>query len=387
MRIIIISGVHPAEDDIFESFAESGCQVQMIHIRLDNPAIFDDMKCTKQTSRDIRDLDRIETDAIFSCDFFPELSEYCRKRRIIYLSWIFVFPAISLWDLSIHNETNRIFVADPELFNSLQAKGLKYIYYLPFAVNPKKFEEIPLSDKASDPVSFVGSMGIKEKELAFKRFSACMDSTKGYIDGIVAAQCGLYGADIVHMRLPDYIIKDLSEVCPVYIPTTNTIDVRTVYPEFLLLPIVTMRERINLLYRIGTIAGMHTYSNDSIELNEKELRDPEPDLSEKKRIYSSSGINAVIPSRQLHGAVPLNIFEAMACGGFVLSAYQSGAKDIFRHCENIVLFESFEDCMGAVRYYQSHDNERLSIATAARKEILANHTFNNRIEIIKEAIL
>jgi spore maturation protein CgeB len=89
-----------------------------------------------------------------------------------------------------------------------------------------------------------------------------------------------------------------------------------------------------------------------------------------------------------HQASP-KVFEALACGCFVLVDRQQDVQRLFADGEHLVVFDNIEDLKKKIRYYLKHPEERETIADRGRQETLAKHTYLHRFKtlfnIIKQA--
>jgi len=83
--------------------------------------------------------------------------------------------------------------------------------------------------------------------------------------------------------------------------------------------------------------------------------------------------------------VTRRIFEGMACGKMVITdrlPLETGMQDLFTDGEDIVYYNDAQDAIDKIRYYASHDDERMIIANNGYKKVMANHTCVQRIDDI-----
>ena len=73
------------------------------------------------------------------------------------------------------------------------------------------------------------------------------------------------------------------------------------------------------------------------------------------------------------------VFEAMACGAFVLCDRQRDVLALFRDGEHLACFSDGDDLAAKVRYYLEHPGERQAIARRGREEALSRHTYVHRL--------
>ncbi len=115
------------------------------------------------------------------------------------------------------------------------------------------------------------------------------------------------------------------------------------------------------------------------------IEDGPVDVDVWKKIYASASIVAVIHYQDgvtpCHQASP-KLFEAMACGAFVLCDAQQDAQALFKDGEHLVFFHDKVDLKNKVAYYLEHGEARARIAAAGRAKVLAEHTYIKRVEAI-----
>ncbi len=107
--------------------------------------------------------------------------------------------------------------------------------------------------------------------------------------------------------------------------------------------------------------------------------------SEWVKIYSASKIVLSIHFQELENRFPVyqaspRIFEAMACGAFVISDYQKDVFSLFKDEKHLVGFKTIAELIKKIKYYLNHSEEREKIANCGRQEVLKNHKYVNRIE-------
>ncbi|NQT04138.1 MAG: glycosyltransferase [Planctomycetes bacterium] len=117
------------------------------------------------------------------------------------------------------------------------------------------------------------------------------------------------------------------------------------------------------------------------------IKDVKIDVSQWVKIYSAAKI--VIVTHFHGGKTPCyqaspKIYEALACGSFVLVDNQKDVFSLFENGKHLVLFDNIEDLKQKIRYYLKNPGERKEIAERGRQEVLANHTYRHRIERIIE---
>lgn len=101
--------------------------------------------------------------------------------------------------------------------------------------------------------------------------------------------------------------------------------------------------------------------------------------SESKIIFNVSTVNEI----------NMRIFEAMASGSLLLTDAipESGLGELFEDRKHLVFYHTSDEMMSLAEHYLIHDEEREQIADAGRQEVLAKHTYGNRVDEMIEKVL
>ena len=102
------------------------------------------------------------------------------------------------------------------------------------------------------------------------------------------------------------------------------------------------------------------------------------------QIYSASKIVLAPHYQDPKGQFPVyqaspKIFEALACGAFVISDYQKDVFALFEDGRHLVGFETEAELRDKIRYYLDHPKKRKEIAKQGRIEALKNHKYVDRV--------
>ncbi len=96
-------------------------------------------------------------------------------------------------------------------------------------------------------------------------------------------------------------------------------------------------------------------------------------------VYPFSAINFNCTSKQMKGAVNQRIFDAPAAGGFVLTDWREQMDNLFEQGKEVIAFHEPAEIGELVRYYLKNPKERRLVAEAARRRVLAEHTWDHRL--------
>ena len=106
--------------------------------------------------------------------------------------------------------------------------------------------------------------------------------------------------------------------------------------------------------------------------------------SEWLKIYSASKIVLATHYQDPQKRFPVyqaspRIFEALACGAFVICDNQRDVFSLFEDRKHLVCFYDEADLIEKIKYYLDHSEERNVISAQGRQEAIAKHTYVHRI--------
>jgi spore maturation protein CgeB len=104
-----------------------------------------------------------------------------------------------------------------------------------------------------------------------------------------------------------------------------------------------------------------------------------------RKIYSAGKIVLAPHFQDPEGRYPVyqaspRIFEALACGAFVICDPQRDVLSLFQDGRHLVVARDANDLRDKVRYYLEHSGERKRIAMQGREEVILRHTYGDRLK-------
>lgn len=112
------------------------------------------------------------------------------------------------------------------------------------------------------------------------------------------------------------------------------------------------------------------------------------------KIYNGSKINLNLHSSTVPGGIdPVGdfvnprVFEVAACGGFSLVDCRDELPPLMEPGREIETFANLPELREKADYYLRHTGERRKIANAGRERVLADHTFEHRMEELLRIII
>lgn len=321
---------------------------------------------------------------VFSFNYFPVISKVCNSLEVIYVSWVYDNPLVSLYSYTLANPWNRVFLFDKQEYLFFKNNGIKTVFYLPLAAAPDRLRSDAASPdifrKYQADVSFVGSLYTEKKHQLYHRIQGISDSTQGYLDAIIQAQKHVYGISLIEELLNEDILSELRRVCPCP-PNSDGVETESyLYSNYFLLRHVTAMERTELIRKVSHSYPLQLYTNDkAYDCPGCTNHGPVDYYLEAPYVFRHSKINLNITLRSIKSGIPLRAFDIMGSRGFLLTNYQDDFLDCFVPDEDFVYFADDEDLMYKIEYYLSHEKERLDILQNGYEKILRYHTYEKRI--------
>jgi hypothetical protein len=120
--------------------------------------------------------------------------------------------------------------------------------------------------------------------------------------------------------------------------------------------------------------------SESFRMNNFECRHS---LEEMARVYSQSKIVVNIGRDDFPQDANLRTFEVMGAGALLITSLPSELTEIgFEEGVHFIGYREAEEIQPLIRKYLVEDSERQRIANAARKKVLREHTYDQRVETL-----
>lgn len=379
MKILFLDSPAFAKEDMLEAFDECGIEYTLFfheayHKRRDS-AYEQAFDATVQKEN---------FDFVFSFNYFPILSNCCKRHHLKYVSYVYDSPLVSLYSYTLINDCNYVFLFDKTTYLKFKNAGIPTVYYLPLAANTKRLSSLKTSDglaaKLRSEVSFVGSLYNEDHNL-FEQLTGLPDYTKGYLDAIMTVQQKLYGTFLLEDLLRPEILKDLQNSVPYTPMSDGTESAAYVYANYFLSRKITSNERISLLNQLSRQFQLKLYSHKaSPQIPKADFMGTADYYTLMPLIFQNSAINLNITLKSIYSGIPLRCMDIMGAGGFLLTNYQADFFDYFLPEEDFVFYESEEDCLKKAHYYLSRESKRQQIAQNAFCKMKEHHTFVHRVQ-------
>lgn len=322
---------------------------------------------------------------VFSINFFPAISYTCERLKVPYVCWTVDSPVPELFSAALQNTYNRVFLFDRAQYEFFSPINPPCIHYLPLAADVKQFEKAVLSMTEADyaaygaEVSFVGSLYTEKCRYDSLILS---DHTKGYVDGLMEAQLRVYGYNLIADALTDSVIREIMDADP---QRYRGEDLREGVERYLTAhQYIGMKlaslERERTLQRLSDHFPVTLYTrSDASFLPRVDCRGGVRTLTEMPKVFQASRINLNMTMRPIETGLSQRIWDVLACGGFLLTNYQAEIPDYFEIGKDLETYESMEELEEKVRYYLSHEEERMEIAISGYEKVAAHHSYEMRL--------
>lgn len=379
MKILFIEWASFGNNDIKDAFTAEN------HTVISFPFSNRDSRQDSEIAAELTASLRKETpDVVFSFNYFPVISNVCKKEQLRYISWIYDSPYVLLYSYTVINPCNEIYVFDKELYLEFHRAGITTVHYMPMAANTERLDALTGSVVTNDVipylynVSFVGSL-YTESHNFFDRMTTLSDYTRGYLDALMATQMKIQGYNFIQESLTP-VMDDLYQALPMD-PNADGVESREyLYAQYVINRKITSLERDALIRAItGHFAFDLFTPNQDFTMPNLTNHGAVNYYNQMPLVFKQSRINLNISLRSIKSGIPLRAFDIMGSGGFLLSNYQADFLDAFIPEEDFVYYESTEDLLSKIDYYLAHDEERAAIAQNGHDKIANAHTFRHRV--------
>lgn len=324
---------------------------------------------------------------VFSINFFPAISYTCERLKVPYVCWSVDSPVPELFSNALKNSCNRIFLFDKAQYAFFSPVNPSCIYHLPLSTNVKRWEKAVLAMTDEDyttygaDISFVGSLYTEKC-----RYNALLPKlspyTQGFVDGLIEAQLKIYGCNLIPDNLTDRVIQEIVAADPDFYKGEDTCgdtDRYLIAHQYIGMKLAAV-ERERTLNRLARHFNVTLYTrSDTSRLPKVQCKGGVNTLTEMPKVFQASKINLNMTIRPIETGLSLRVWDILGCGGFLLTNYQSEIPDYFEIGKDLETYESMEELEEKIRYYLTHEEERVGIAINGYEKVARHHTYEIRL--------
>lgn len=369
------------EPDILQVFTDFGITVHVEEQEMHNKSITP-RECAWKVSEWIL---QKPLSFVFSINFFPAISYTCERLKVPYVCWSVDSPVPELFSNALKNRYNRIFLFDRAQYEFFSPVNPDCIYHLPLASNVKRWEQIVLGMTDTDfitygaDLSFVGSL--YTEKCKYDRLSLS-PHTRGFVDGLMEAQLKVFGCNFIPESLTEEVIREIADADPDFYKSEDAYTDMSRYlvaHQYIGMKLAAV-ERARTLRFLSEQFPLALYTrSDASKLPKADCRGGVSTLTEMPKVFHASRINLNITMRPIESGLSLRVWDVLGCGGFLMTNYQAELPEYFEIGKDLEAYESLSELSEKIRYYLSHEEDRLEIAIRGYEKAAKYHSYETRL--------
>ncbi len=369
------------EPDILQVFTDFGITVHVEEQEMHNKSITP-RECAGKVAEWIL---QKPLSFVFSINFFPAISYTCEKLKVPYVCWSVDSPVPELFSNALKNRYNRIFLFDRAQYEFFSPVNPDCIYHLPLASNVKRWEQIVLGMTDTDfitygaDLSFVGSL--YTEKCKYDRLSLS-PHTRGFVDGLIEAQLKVFGCNFIPESLTEEVIREIADADPDFYKSEDAYTDMSRYlvaHQYIGMKLAAV-ERARTLRFLSEQFPLALYTrSDASKLPKADCRGGVSTLTEMPKVFHASRINLNITMRPIESGLSLRVWDVLGCGGFLMTNYQAELPEYFEIGKDLEAYESLPELSEKIRYYLSHEEERVEIAIRGYEKAAKYHSYETRL--------
>lgn len=327
-------------------------------------------------------------DAVINFGYVPYISNLCNNHNIPYISWTYDSILHSLYNDSIENSCNVLFVYDKDEYSYLKEHfTIPNLFHLPLAANVERIQAIRANDDAirhySYDVSFVGDLYQHNTYVDLEPILS--PEERAYFEQAFSYFHGVWGDDSIYDWFSKADADYLQQRLPAHLKNDERMPNQRYFADILLSKPIACRERIDMLNRLAKKHSVRLYHKNSTDISVLHNVDCHPGVNYYDAMsvaFKHSKINLNITLHGMRTGIPLRCFDIMAAGGFLITNYQSDFDELFTENKDCVIYRNLSELEDKVTYYLQHDIERKHIAINGFDTICKHHTYQQRVSSI-----
>ncbi|MBQ3797451.1 MAG: glycosyltransferase [Butyrivibrio sp.] len=328
---------------------------------------------------------------VFSINYFPYISIVCQGLGIKYVSISVTCPMVEIYNTTIRNSCNRVFLFDHEQYLSVRDENPEGIFYLPLGAGVSRMDtavgELEEERYLYD-VSFVGSLYNEKDPFLELKLS---DADKERYENLIREQIELTasGQDFLEKKVTSEDVEKIKSGAKDFYP--SDLSVRNI-DDFVavnnyLSPHMTYLERVKILNFLAEDGGVKVdlfTKSDTSELKGVTCHGGVESLKGMPQVFYQSRINLNLSTRSIKTGIPQRVWDVLGSGGFLITNDQKELADFFEIGKHLVAYKSLDELKELVHYYLEHEEEREAIAAEGYELVKSQGTvFMRVLDMIK----
>ncbi|MDR3074210.1 MAG: glycosyltransferase [Deltaproteobacteria bacterium] len=283
------------------------------------------------------------------------------------------------------NPWTAIFTWDADNIPSLRALGFTHVFYLPLGTDATRFcppppgKALPAGHPWRADVSFVGNSMLHKVEARLDKLRLPPELAATY----KALSREFAGSEIRSVEA--FLHAAHPELVPFYRALGGQVE--QLDYEVLLTWESTLQYRLSCVAATLPFKPLIVGDDGWLELlaGEKRPWRRHPEVTyytDLPRFYPASAINFNCTSKQMKGAVNQRVFDVPATGSFCLTDWREQIENLFEPGKEVICYQSPEEAEAMIRFYLANPAARETVSRAARRRVLAEHTYDRRIKTL-----
>lgn len=312
------------------------------------------------------------------------IADFIMKNNLIHINWCVDDPFYEeiMMKKKVYKYSGRIdFVSDKDYIGSMNAIGLN-AHFLPLATDPEIYH--PIDSQKEVKAAFVGNSYTKQIDDFTKGLEPLFEIMFPCLSEIIYLQRTNCGLDIEKILLE----KISSLTLPPEIGLRKAV--------FVFKHITSFMHRKEMVKHLAkSIDGFMVYGDASWlnEIDKSQLGFVS--YGEKlAELYNKTSVNIDINRIVIRNGFTQRVFDCLACKSFMITGKKPIVPEFFEtegDKKELVTFGSVEELVELVKYYLKHETEREQIAERGYQKVMAQHTYDHRInkmfQIISKELL
>lgn len=305
-------------------------------------------------------------------------ASFCASRGIVHVNWCGDDPFYqeTFYGVPLLPAPNRIdFVTDRGYVGPMRAAGMN-AHFLPLAADPAIFAPSRPATPVVRTACFVGNSYNRQ----------IFEFAKGhedFIDGHAAFVSGLL-SDFRKNQLLDLSDKVAEKIRSGALPAGLT----QKKAAFILKHLVSYFYRKKLIVSLCAAYPDFMVFGDQwwlVDLPREKVSTAVGYYVNLNVTYQQTKVNIDVNRVVIREGLTQRVFDCLASGSFVVTSGKSILPELFEtrgDAREVVTFESEQHLKDLIDHYAVHDDERAAIVAQGRRRVLAEHTYDRRIQEI-----
>lgn len=330
-------------------------------------------------------------DACFSWNYVQAVSDACETVGIPYLSWSYDSPEIDVFAPNIKNRCNYFFHFDKNFCQEIKEAGAEHCYYLPLAVNSLRLSNMEIRDedvlKYKSDICFLGNF---YDHTLYEDIEPHLDAAmKKEIEDLFCKQINNWDENLIAKAGNSSLMERMQKKIAMgaiadYFPEVKP---KYVYGSLMLARRFAHLERRLIIEELATQLPVTVVTQSKArDIPNVRYFDEVDYFGTMPIVFYASKINLNMTLRSIETGAPLRIFDILGSAGFALTNPQEALYELFEPDKDLVIYHSIEEMKDKIRFYLTHERDRMQIVANGFRKVNTEHNYEVRIKQMLEKL-